>query len=352
MIEKKARLIAFYLPQYHPIPENDAFWGKGFTEWTNVTKAKPLYKGHKQPKLPADLGYYDLRVPKVRIQQAKLATEYGIEGFCYWHYWFGNGKRTLERIFKEVLASGEPNFPFCLGWANESWTGKWHGLDNEIIFEQTYPGKADFEAHFYEALPALKDKRNIRVNDKPLFLIYRPENIPQGMTHFSEIWQQLAIKEGLEGVYLVGVSNQVTLMDGLDGMISNSPQVGEFCRKTSWLDNLPLIKTPKPELYSYPKFVDKRMSDNIQENEFPVVVPNWDNTPRSGLKGRVLENSTPEYYGKWLASAIEKISTRPLDERIVFIKSWNEWAEGNYLEPDQQFGHQYLETTREIILGK
>ena len=160
-LKRKARVIAFYLPQYHPIPENDAFWGRGFTEWTNVTKAKPLFKGHKQPKLPTELGYYDLRVSEVREQQASLAKEVGIEGFCYWHYWFGNGKRILERVFNEVLESDKPDFPFCLGWANESWTGRWHGLENEIIVEQTYPGEDDFKNHFFSILPALKDKRYI-----------------------------------------------------------------------------------------------------------------------------------------------------------------------------------------------
>ena len=166
----KARAIAFYLPQYHPIKENDEYWGKGFTEWTNVVKSKPLFKEHQQPKLPADLGLYDLRVPEVRKQQADMARAYGIEAFCYWHYWFGNKKRVLERIFEEVLESGEPDFPFCLGWANESWSGKWHGMDDDIMLEQSYPSTADMVDHFYTLLPAFRDKRYFTVDGKPLFL--------------------------------------------------------------------------------------------------------------------------------------------------------------------------------------
>src|SRR6266498_1716919 len=164
MSENEIRLIAFYLPQYHPIPENDEWWGKGFTEWTNVAKARSLYRGHRQPNLPADLGFYDLRLAESRFAQAELAQKYGIEAFCYWHYYFGNGKRLLERPFQEVLSSKKPDFPFCLAWANQTWTGIWHGSPNKILIEQIYPGLEDFKQHFYQVLPAFTDDRYLRID--------------------------------------------------------------------------------------------------------------------------------------------------------------------------------------------
>ncbi len=197
------RAIAYYLPQYYPIPENNNWWGKGFTEWTNVTKAKPLFKGHYQPILPSALGFYDLRVPEVREEQAALAKEFGISGFCYWHYWFGDGKTILERVFNEVLTSGKPDFPFCLGWANESWTGIWYGSPKKTLIQQYYPGKKDYEAHFNLLLEAFHDKRYIKVNGKPFFLVYRPNDIPD-LEVFVDIFQNLAIKNGLPGIHLVG----------------------------------------------------------------------------------------------------------------------------------------------------
>ena len=208
-----ARLIAFYLPQFHPIPENDLWWGAGFTEWTNVAKAKPLFQRHYQPRSPADLGYYDLRVPEVRVAQAKLARDAGIEGFCYWHYWFA-GKRLLERPFNEVLNSGEPDYPFCLGWANESWSGIWHGAPNRILMEQTYPGTQDYERHFYAVLDAFQDARYIRVRNKPLFVIYRPLEIPK-CSAFLEQWQTLASKNGLDGIHFVAHTTPHSLCRGV-----------------------------------------------------------------------------------------------------------------------------------------
>ena len=194
-----ARLIAFYLPQFHPIPENDLWWGRGFTEWTNVAKARPLYRGHYQPRIPADLGFYDLRVPETRAAQAALARSAGIEGFCYWHYWFA-GKRILERPFNEVLRLKEPDFPFCLGWANHSWTGIWHGAPNKTLIEQTYPGREDYERHFYAVLEAFHDPRYIRVRGKPLFVICRPTELPCA-DEFIGLWHHLAVRNGLAGVH-------------------------------------------------------------------------------------------------------------------------------------------------------
>src|SRR5260370_41455353 len=172
----QARLLAFYLRQFHPIRENDEWWGRGFTEWTNTAKAKPLFRGHYQPHVPADLGFYDLRVPETRQAQADMAAAYGIEGFCYYHYWFA-GKRILERPFNEVLKSGQPKLPFCLCWANHTWTGIWLGEPNRILIEQTYPGEHDHRAHFDALLPAFTDPRYVTMHDKPIFVIFRPTEI-------------------------------------------------------------------------------------------------------------------------------------------------------------------------------
>ncbi len=199
----KARVIAFYLPQYHPIPENDEWWGKGFTEWTNVTQAKPLFRGHYQPRLPADLGFYDLRLPESRQAQADMAQEYGIEGFCYWHYWMGGGKLLLQRPFEEVLRSGEPDFPFCVSWANHPWTGTWFGAQDRVLTTQEYPGEEDHRRHFDYLLPALSDRRYMRVDGKPIVAIHRPKDIPQAR-QFIDLWRKLAQAAGLKDLYFIG----------------------------------------------------------------------------------------------------------------------------------------------------
>ena len=217
----KARVIAFYLPQFHPIPENDKFWGRGFTEWTNVAKAKPLFRGHYQPRIPADLGFYDLRLPEVREAQAAMASDAGIEGFCYWHYWFGNGKKLLERPFEEVLSSGQPDFPFCLAWANHDWTTKtWqNGGRKEMIVQQTYPGEKDHISHFNYVLPAFLDHRYIKVDGKPLFLILEPYYF-KGLTLFMDLWRKLAVEHGLKGIYFVGMGNSTsTVKKNGDGTV-------------------------------------------------------------------------------------------------------------------------------------
>ena len=206
MATSKARLLAFYLPQFHPIPENNSWWGPGFTEWTNVAKAKPLFKGHHQPNIPADLGFYDLRLSEVRAAQADMARKYGIEGFCYWHYWFGNGRRILERPFVEVLQSGEPDFPFCLAWANQSWSGVWHGNPKNILIQQIYPGPDDEIAHFKAVLPAFRDKRYVRVEGKPLFVVYDPANLPNPASFIGH-WRALAAQAELPGLFFVAMTN-------------------------------------------------------------------------------------------------------------------------------------------------
>ena len=364
--EAKARLIAFYLPQFHPIPENDAWWGKGFTEWTNVAKAKPLFPGHYQPRLPADLGFYDLRVPEVREAQAELARAHGIEGFCYWHYWFGRGRRLLERPFEEVLRSGKPDFPFCLGWANETWSGIWHGAPNRILIEQTYSGVKDYEQHFEAMLPAFKDKRHIIVAGKLLFVVYKPEHIPDPV-EFVGVWNRLAVASGLEGFYFVGIADNWNPRDhGFDAVVACAPasqarnlprtmgrrifdKVLKIIFRENW-DSLRKKWRGRPLVVDYGSYVNHAINGSLSDYEFPVVVSNWDNTPRSGGNGLVLMNSHPSLFGKLLRKALKQVQSRPPERRIVFLKSWNEWAEGNYLEPDSRFGLSYLEVVKEELL--
>ncbi|MES2648311.1 MAG: glycoside hydrolase family 99-like domain-containing protein [Bacteroidota bacterium] len=357
----KARAIAFYLPQFHPIPENDVWWEPGFTEWTNVSRAKPLYAGHAQPKHPADLGYYDLRVPEVRQAQAALAKEAGIEGFCYWHYWFGNNRKVLERPLKEVLESGDPNFPFCICWANESWTGVWHGASDRILIEQTYPGEEDYKSYFQDLLTYFRDKRYIRVDGKPLFVVYSPQNLPNA-NEFTKLFQQWAIEAGLPGLYLVSLAkNPAHLAWGFQAFGSKPPgaYIGQLVKGSWWRRRvlyrqrgLRQWKWKGLKVFNYQHFVDAELEKPLHSGELPVVVPNWDNTPRSGRNGLVLEHATPEAFGRYLRKMIELVQNRPEQERIVFIKAWNEWAEGNYLEPDKQYGRERLKVCRESILSE
>jgi len=358
-----ARLIAFYLPQYHPIPENDEWWSKGFTEWTNVTKAKPLFRGHKQPNLPGELGFYDLRVPEVREQQAAMAKKYGVEGFCYWHYWFSKGKRLLERPFNEVLNSGKPDYPFCLAWANQTWTGIWHGASDRILIKQTYPGEKDYEAHFYSVLPAIRDARYICVDGKPLFIVYAPKDLPNP-AKFTDYWQNLAIKNGLSGIFFVGIANinWDPKENGFDASTSNLPcdilpKINDtfFNRiKKKIAKRLKIKASNVPKIYDYKDIVNRAISSNLPETNFfyPCVMPNWDNTPRSGSDGLIFLDSSPELFEKYLTFMVRYAEKREPDHRIVFIKSWNEWAEGNYLEPDQKFGNAYLEVIKKVLEGR
>lgn len=353
-MNKKVRILAFYLPQFHPIPENDKWWGKGFTEWTNVGKAKPLFKGHYQPRVPADLGYYDLRLPESRQAQVDLARKYGIEGFIYWHYWFGNGKRLLERPFNEVLQSGKPNFPFCLAWANESWQGFAHGLKNRnMLIEQKYNGVEDYIAHFYEVLPAFRDKRYITVDSKPLFMIYKPMDMID-VELFIETWQRLAKENDLIGIHFVGHNNQPKISDeqilaikGIDAvnpvrLIEYTANRRSIIRKI--YDKLYRKIRKRPLIYPYSLLSRYflRESDN-RENVYPGIIPNWDHSPRSGREGLVLSDSTPDKFEKLVAQAVKLVIDKDPEHRIIVLKSWNEWAEGNYVEPDLKWGNKYLE---------
>jgi hypothetical protein len=361
----KARVIAFYLPQFHPIPENDEYWGKGFTEWTNVGKAKPLFRGHYQPRVPADLGYYDLRMPEIRQAQAQMAKDAGVEGFMYWHYWFGNGKRVLEKPFNEVLSSGEPDFPFCLGWANHSWTTHSWNSDsqwkkNSVILEQLYPGENDYISHFNTVLPAFKDKRYITVDDKPLFVIYAPQHIPN-VSDFIKLWNRLAIKNGLKGIHFVGVHHRKV------ENLNENFEAGFSAVNTRGLQDAEIRLNGKYTTALFNRirkyfggvFLDKHDHKKIlkhyftkydsQENVYPTIVPQWDRSARSGRRAVIYHGSTPELFKKHVEDAIEIVRNKPEQKRIIFLKSWNEWAEGNYMEPDLKFGKGYLNALKEVL---
>lgn len=369
----KARVIAFYLPQFHPIPENDAWWGPGFTEWTNVAKMKPLYPGHRQPKLPADLGFYDLRLPEARAAQAKLARSCGVEGFCYWHYWFGHGRRILERPFEEVLQSGEPDLPFCLAWANETWTGVWHGSPQSVLIHQEYPGAEDEAAHFAWALRAFRDPRYMRVDGKPIFVVYAPQNMP-APDAFIAHWRQLAERAGLPGLYFVAVTCGYAenikpydnpIHDAFDAITPLVPQdyttpFGQRSRinlRRRWRERdfggkLRRLteRYGRPSRFDYADLVARVLADMPRSERFlPAVLPNWDNTPRSGRRGVVIENATPELFERYLEKALAIVEGRPPERAIIFLKAWNEWAEGNYVEPDSVHGHRYLDAIRRVI---
>ena len=356
MESARARLIALYLPQFHPIPENDRWWGKGFTEWTNTAKARPLFRGHYQPHVPADLGFYDLRLPESRVAQAALARESGIEAFCYYHYWFA-GKRLLERPFNEVLATGQPDFPFCLCWANQTWTGIWHGAPNRVLIEQTYPGEEDHRRHFDTLLPALCDSRYMKVDGKPLFVLFKPLALPDS-NRVMELWRELAVKAGLPGLFVVGEDSRPDWdprRHGYDAAVTiRLPD-----RRREWVPWKQPVKrvmakyldwAGMPSVYQYDEIIDDLIADRVQGIEsFPCVIPNWDNTPRSGAKGIVFHRSSPEAFRRHLRRALDQMRDVPREHRIVFIKSWNEWAEGNHLEPDLRFGLRYLETLRDEL---
>lgn len=357
------KAIAFYLPQYHPIPENDEWWGKGFTEWTNVSKAKPLFPGHYQPHQPADLGFYDLRLPEARQAQADLATAYGIHGFCYYHYWF-TGKRLLERPFNDVLASKEPDFPFCLCWANENWTRRWDGLDSEILAEQVY-SQDDDRLHMQYLAQAFQDPRYIRIDGKPLFLVYKASQIPDPIAT-AKTWRDEAHELGVGDIFLVKVESGGESERGnpleiaFDAAVEFQPdwlQLGHPLQSTRRLWRIARsLKLAEPAygnnaIFDYATIVNRMLAKpSVPYPRFPCVTPSWDNSARRREGGAaIFHNSTPELYEKWLTAVVQKEISDPNSNGIIFINAWNEWAEGNHLEPCQKWGHAYLEATQRSL---
>lgn len=354
------RPVAFYLPQYHPTPENDAFWGKGFTEWRNVVSARPRFRGHHQPHLPADLGFYDLRIPEVRAAQADMARAAGLHGFCYYHYWF-SGHRALHHPIDDVLKSGEPDFPFMLAWANENWTRAWDGGADEVLLRQSY-SDADTVAHARHLIPSLSDPRYIQVAGRPAFAVYNADDIPEPR-RWCDLFRETCLREGIDP-YLIRVERYLDRDArppcdlGFDSALEFQPFSRSFRR---WLHDRPDLKRrPARRIierlrreagrlieldrhYDMAEFVAFDMRQPAPSYPwFPGVCPSWDNSARrSAGKAIIFRNSSPALFANWLAA---KASTRPEDDaNLIFINAWNEWAEGNHLEPCQQYGHRWLE---------
>jgi len=359
--DQSPRVIAFHLPQFHPIPENDVWWGPGFTEWSNVARGRPLFSGHYQPRLPADLGFYDLRLAEARARQAELARDYGVHGFCYYHYWFA-GKRLLERPAEDVLASGEPDFPFCLCWANENWTRRWDGLEQEVLIEQDY-SDADDEAHFRHLCRFFRDPRYIRVNGRPLFLLYRASALPNP-PRTLDIWRRVAEAEGVGEMFLCRVEKSKQDRgdprgDGFDAGVEFHPRLDELRipavrSSLAWKVSRRLGLTNRAFrdhwVLRYPDVVEAFRDDPPTDYpRFECVFPGWDNSVRRKKGAVVMIDESPPVYGDWLADRLNR--ARPIDGEpgFVFVDAWNEWAEGAHLEPCSRWGRAYLEATHRAV---
>ncbi len=359
-METKLRALAIHLPQFHPIPENDEWWGKGFTEWRNVTKAKSKFEGHYQPHLPADLGFYDLRLAESRNAQAALAKEYGISGFCYYHYWF-NGRQVLETPVREILASREPDFPFCLCWANENWTRNWDGEFKNVLLEQKYSHEDDLQ-HIQFLFDYFKDERYIKVDGKPVFIVYRTELFPD-IKRTAELWREEALKCGFKGLYLISCENFKTNTPpeemGFDASFNFFPNhygmplyviPGKI---ETLLHKIGIKKSPylSDLIWNYIDVVNKQINNpqTVLYKRFPGLTPMWDNSARRREKAVILHNSSPNEYKRWLSHIVKTFKPFSKEENFVFINAWNEWAEGNHLEPCQKWGKQYLEATKNIL---
>jgi lipopolysaccharide biosynthesis protein len=353
-VNSVAKLIAFHLPQFYPTPYNDEWWGKGFTEWTNVTKARPLFEGHYQPHLPADLGFYDLRLCESRDAQAELASEYGIYGFCYYHYWF-NGKQVLERPVDEILKLGTPDFPFCLCWANENWTARWDGGNKKILLEQVYTVEDDLD-HIRWLCGAFSDPRYIRVEGKPLFLVYRSEVLPDAQ-ETTQRWREEAMRLGVGELYLC-------LVEGNSGAPLIDPAKHGFDAAVAFQPKLTLmdeslvsralhrfhLNNGSYRLHKYSDLIDRVLAQPAaQYVRYPCVCPSWDNSSRHPRWPFILRDSTPELYERWLREAIKRAPQNRDGDKLVFVNAWNEWAEGCHLEPCQKWGRKYLEATLRAV---
>ncbi len=367
------RPIAIHLPQFHPIPENDLWWGKGFTEWTNVVKAKPLYKGHYQPHLPADLGFYDMRLPEIREQQAAMAKAHGIYGFCYYHYWF-NGRRLLERPVNEILESGQPDFPFMLCWANENWTRRWDGGDKTVLMGQEYSAH-DAREHIRYLIPIFSDKRYIRVNNRPVFAIYKTQQIPN-IKEYVDIFREECNKAGID-LYLCrfdipivyGPADRDAEFDAAIEFPPFSKRVEDWYNPYMYKDigklmlrtvakAAKLLGLPSSHLYhlvyyrrSYREMVEALVKNDYKTEYkiFPGITPSWDNTARRHKQATIYTEAEPAYFEKWLQHIVHTFKPYSKDENFLFINAWNEWAEGNHLEPCQKWGMQYLEIIRDTM---
>jgi lipopolysaccharide biosynthesis protein len=342
--ETDVRLITFFLTQFHPTKENDLWWGKGFTEWTNVTKATPLFPGHYQPHLPSDLGFYDLRLRETRIEQIELAKQYGIDGFCYHYYWF-SGERILNQPLDAMLADPDHSMPFCLCWANENWTRRWDAAEQDILIAQRY--LPDDDLNFIKSLvPFFQDPRYIRMDGAPVFIVYRPQHLPDARRTLS-VWREYCRSIGIERLYIVAAlthGNEDYERYGFDGGVEFPPHNLRSGNVNSSLDFYEPFYGNVMEYHTVAQsYIDRSYT---QKNVFRSVFPAWDNTARTSSRALVIENGTPDNYEYWLSETIRRSKMDfPGEERLVFINAWNEWAEGCHLEPDRRYGRGFLEAT-------
>ena len=351
------KVIPFYLPQYHPIPENDKFWGKGFTEWTNVAKARPLFQGHYQPHLPGELGYYDTRLREVLERQIELAKQVGIYGFCLHHYWF-NGKPLLRVPYNHIMDNPDLDIKFCLNWANEPWTAKFDGYGDKnignILLEQRHNPDDDI-AFVHDIAPALADERYIRIDDRPILLVYRTDLFPN-IRETADRWRQFCLEEGLGDLFLVGIQNsfektKTPATYNFDALVEFPPL--SFERKDV-RNEVNLYDPDFPgEVLSYQAIVDSALEKKVPDYTlFRGAMPGWDNTARR-MNCAIFEGSSPDSYQKWLTSICRyTVDHLPEDKRLVFINAWNEWGEGAYLEPDRVYGYAYLNATARALISQ
>lgn len=374
---KPVNVVAFYLPQFHPIPENDKYYGKGFVEWVNTKKAKPLYDGHYQPRTPLNHNYYDLRNIDVMVQQSEMAQSYGVSGFCYYHYWFKNGKKLLEKPVENMLSHKEVDIPFCLSWANENWSKKWDGGNNEIIVEQDYGNIKDWELHFQYLLQFFNDDRYIYADDKPLLLIYRPEIIPN-LRKMLSYFRKRAIESGLAGLSIVSQYPAYYIGGGqkkyFDYFVEFEPLFTRQCEEAKDMNAIKrtirkLIFSLDKEIFiqkyhalfdrtskkqaeltrcDYSETWNKILDLNINNRKFiRGCFVDWDNTPRN-KNGMSYVGATPDKFQIYFNELINIIK-KSKNPDVVFINAWNEWAEGAYLEPDEKYQYSYLEAIKKVI---
>ncbi|MCY1272652.1 Glycosyltransferase WbsX [compost metagenome] len=340
---KSTKLIAFYLTQFHPTAENDKWWGKGFTEWTNVTKASPLFEGHRQPHLPSDFGFYDLRVRETRHDQIKTAKQYGIDGFCYHYYWF-SGQRILNRPLDDMLADPDSEMPFCLCWANENWTRRWDAADHEILIAQKY--LPDDDLNFIKSLiPYFKDDRYIRVDGQPFLIVYRPQHLPDAKKT-ANVWREYCRSIGLGEIHICAAlthGNENYMQYGFDSGVEFPPH---NLRSDNINEQIDFFNPFKGNVLQYATIASSYINRKYESPRiFKTVFPSWDNTARTRERALVVLNGVPDNYEHWLSSTIDISTSPPQKDQLVFINAWNEWAEGCHLEPDRWFGHGFLQAT-------
>jgi lipopolysaccharide biosynthesis protein len=354
-VPRRLRVVPFYLPQFHRIPENDLWWGEGFTEWTNVQAAKPVYLGHDQPKLPADHAFYDLRNPETVARQAGLANAAGVEGFMYYHYWFA-GKQLLEQPILDRLA-GDVKLPFCLMWANENWTRRWDGRESDILIGQNYE-EVPASRFIEDAMAILQDPRYMRIDGRPIVAVYRPAQIPD-LPDVIDSWRETARRNGLGGLFLMmvdvakqfhGIDNDPSVA-GFDGSLGFPPHNALW----EWVPDEPAGTQGEfsGRILSYRALVNdaiRKLEAGLPEDYFPGVMVNFDNTARRQSNPDIWYGSNPFTFRRWLAAAAVEVAGRASDQRLVFVNAWNEWAEGAVLEPSARFGSTFLHAVRDVSL--